>query len=109
MALRAKLYRIVDIETLATIWDYLNYMRTLLPSIDDYTNALEQDIGPNTISALDQRLRELKNYIVRDEKVEKSIKYLRIAIHISKRVALVELIGRYIEEMEARKAIPKKR
>ncbi len=62
-----------------------------------------------TISASDQRLRGLKSRIVRDEKAEKTIKHLRVAVRISKRMALVELIGRYIEESEAWKAMPKKR
>jgi hypothetical protein len=56
------------------------------------------------ISAMDQRVRELKNRIVGDEKAKKSMKYLQIAACISKRVALAELIGRYIEERDAKKA-----
>jgi hypothetical protein len=40
---------------------------------------------------------------------EKSIKQWRIAVRISKRVALAELIGKYIEERDARRAVPKKR
>lgn len=34
---------------------------------------------------------------------------LRVVIRISKRVALAELIGRYIKERDARIAMPKKR
>lgn len=105
----AKLGSIANTATLVTIRNYLNYKRTVLSSADDYTDAWEQYRGPHIISNLDQRLRELKNRIVRDEKEEKSIKHRRIAVRISKRVALAELINRYIEEREARRAVPKKR
>jgi len=108
VALRAKLGRIADTVTLATVWDYLNYKRTPLSSTDDCADASEQDASPD-ISSSDQRLRELKNRIVRDEKEEKSLNHRRIAVRISKRVALAELIGRYIKEREARRAVPKKR
>jgi hypothetical protein len=107
-ALRAKLGMIADTVTLATVWDYLKNKRTPLSSTDDCADASEQDVSPD-ISSSDQRLRELKNRIVRDEKEEKSINRRRIAVRISKRIALAELIGRYIQEREARRAVPKKR
>ena len=78
------------------------------PSIDD-ADDIKGGHGPNTISASDNRLRALKNYIVQDEKAEKTIRYLGVAIRTSKRVALAELIGRYIEERDARAAMPKKK
>lgn len=107
--MRAKLGRIADTATLATVWDYLNYKRTPLSSADDCVESSEQDSSPGIISASDQRRRELKNRIVRDEKEEKFVHHRRIAVRISKRVALAELIGRYIEERDARRAVPKKR
>jgi hypothetical protein len=61
---------------------------------------LEQDTSA-VISSSDQRLRELINRILRDEKEEDLIGQRQIAARISKRVALAELIGRYIEEKEA--------
>jgi hypothetical protein len=61
----------------------------------------------DVILALDHRLRVLKNRIVKDGKTEKPFKRSKIVVCISKRVYLSELIGRYIEEREARKAKPK--
>jgi hypothetical protein len=51
----------------------------------------------------------LKNRIVRDKEAEKTVKYLGVAVRVLKRVALAELIGSYIEEREARRAVPKKK
>jgi hypothetical protein len=72
-------------------------------------DAPEGDAGPDIISASDQRLRKLKTRIISDEEDEKSIRQWRIAVRISKRVSLVELIGKYIEERDARRVVPKKR
>jgi hypothetical protein len=54
-------------------------------------------------------LRGLKKRIVRDEEDEKSIRQWETAVRISKRVALAELIGKYIEERDARRVMPKKK
>ncbi|RFU23676.1 hypothetical protein B7463_g12661, partial [Scytalidium lignicola] len=108
-ALREKLDRIADTATLATVRDYLHYQETLFNSADDCAYASEQIVLPDTPNALDQRLLLLKARIDRDEKVEKTLEYLEIAVRISKRVALAELVGRYIDEREARRAVPKKR
>jgi hypothetical protein len=85
-----------DTVTRATIGDYVNYTATPPPSADDCADASEGDPGPNTISASDRRHKVLKDRIVRDETAEKTVKYLGVAIRISKRVALAELIGSYI-------------
>jgi hypothetical protein len=107
-ALRAKLLIIRDIVTRVTIRDYVIYTATPPPSVDDYTDASEGDLGPDIILALDRRHKVLKDYIVQDETAEKTIKYLGVVIRISKRVALAELIDSYIKERDARTAIPKK-
>lgn len=57
-------------------------------------------------SSLDQRLKELKNGIVRAEDKEKSIEIIKIVTRVLKRVYLAELIGKYIKETAARKAEP---
>jgi hypothetical protein len=107
--LRAKLGRIADAVTLATVRDYLRYQRTPRSSADDPNDATEGGAGPDIISASDQRNRELKTRIISNEEDEKSIQQWRIAVRISKRVALAELIGNYIEERDARRAVPRKR
>jgi hypothetical protein len=109
VALRAKLYIIGDIVICAAIRDYINYMAMPPPFADDYADALKGDLGPNTILASDQRHKVLKDRIIRDETAKKTIKYLGLAIRISKRVALAELISSYIKERDARIAMPKKR
>ncbi|KAF8846475.1 hypothetical protein BDZ45DRAFT_790108 [Acephala macrosclerotiorum] len=74
-ALRAKLGRIADTAILATVWDYLNYKRTPLSSVDDCVESSEQDSNPGIISASDQRLKKLKNRIVKNEKKKKFINH----------------------------------
>jgi hypothetical protein len=49
----------------------------------------------------------LKNHIIKDRKTEKPFKRLKIIVYILKRVYLLELIRRYIEERETRKTKPK--
>jgi hypothetical protein len=107
--LRAKLGRIADAGTLATVRDYLRYQRTPRSSAGDSDDAPEGGAGLGTISASDRRNRELRNRIIRSEKDEESIQQWQIAACISKRVALAELIGNYIKERDARRAVPKKK
>jgi hypothetical protein len=76
---------------------------------DDLDDALEGGASLDTILALDQRNKELRNCIIRNEKDEESIQQWQIAVHISKRVALVELIDNYIKERDARRVVPKKK
>jgi hypothetical protein len=105
--LRAKLRRIADTRTLRAVWEYLRAQRTPLSSADSYIDPLEHDVDPGPILASDERLRMLKYCIVRDEKAERTVRNLAVAFRISKRVALAELIGRYIEERDARRAMTK--
>ncbi len=108
--LRAKAEMIGDRVTLEDAWQFFNYKRTLRSFS---TNC--SDAGPNSVldvpvsSSSDQRLKELKNGIVRAEDKEKSIEIMKIVTSVSKRVYLAELIGKYIEETAARKAEPKKK
>jgi hypothetical protein len=45
---------------------------------------------------------------MRDEKAERTAKNLAAAFRVSRRIALAELVGRYIEERDARRAMSKK-
>lgn len=49
----------------------------------------------NVVTTSDQSLRELKDHIIRDEKVEKSIKVSNRIVQIPKRPHLAELICRF--------------
>jgi hypothetical protein len=55
----------------------------------------------NTAKTLDQRLRELRDYIIRDEETKKSYKILLRKSLVSERLHLVELAGRYLKENDA--------
>jgi hypothetical protein len=108
--LRAKLRTIADAVTLATVRDYLRYQQTPRSSADDLLDdAPEEGASLDIISASDQRNRELRNRIISNEEDEESIQQWQIAVCISKRVALAELIGNYIKERDARRAVPKKK
>jgi hypothetical protein len=50
----------------------------------------------------------LKYCIVRDEKAERTARNLAVAFRFSKRLALAELIRRYLEERDNRRAMTKK-
>ena len=97
-----------DTVTLATIEDYVNYTATPPSSADDCADASEGDAGLDTALASDHRARVLKDRIVQYETAERSVEHLKVAIRISKRLALAELIGKYLEERDARIAVPKK-
>ena len=84
-------------------------MRNLLSFTDDWANTAEPDASGDVASVPDQRLKELKRYILRDEERENSLKMLRMVVWVSKRVHLVELTDRYMEESEAKKATPKRK
>lgn len=105
--LRSKLRSTADAATLKSIRKYLKYKQNPPSAVEDCADASEQDESAN-ISSSHQRLRKLKNRILRDEKDEDFVGQRQIATRISKRVALAELIGSYIEEKEAWKATPKK-
>lgn len=70
--------------TLVTIEDYIKYIGTPPAFVDVCADAPEGDASLDTILASDQRLRVLKDRIVRDEAVEESVKYLKIAVRISR-------------------------
>jgi hypothetical protein len=61
------------------------------------------------VTASDQWLRELKDYIIRDEETKKSLKVWTRKAKVSERLHLAALIGRFIEERDAWKTAPKKR
>jgi hypothetical protein len=90
---------IADIVTLRDAWHFFNYMGTPPSFITDYSNT-GLNLGPDVPLSLssDQRLSELKNYIIRQEETDKFINITRLVARVSKRVYLAELMGKYIEE-----------
>jgi hypothetical protein len=76
--LQSKVQRIADIETLKWAWEYLSIKRNPTLYISNKANEdISRRIGSlNTTKTLDQMLRELRDYIERDEETKKSFKVL---------------------------------
>ena len=106
--LRAKLQRVAHSEALITVWKYLNYKRLLAPSTDDYDNTSNKHTCHVALSSSDRRLIRLRNCFVREDKVEQFAGDIQRAARIAKMVALAEVIGRYLEEKDAWRAMPRK-
>ncbi len=109
--LRSKIQRIEDVETLEWTWEYLSSMRNPTLYVSNKANEdIPRQIGSlDIVAASDQWLRELKNYIIRDEETKKSLKVWTRKAQVSERLHLAALIGRFIEERDAWKTAPKKR
>jgi hypothetical protein len=73
-----------------------------------YVSILRQTGSLDIVPASDQRLRELKDCITRDEKIKESLKASTRNAQVAERLHLAEMIGRFIER-DAWKAAPKKR
>ena len=108
LELRSKIQRIADVETLTWAWKFFSIKRN--PTLYGNNKYLPGQIGSlNTVTTSDQRLRELRDHIERDEESEKSVKVSKRMVGVSKRLHLAELIARFIEERDAWKTAPKKR
>jgi hypothetical protein len=108
--LRGKVQMIADRETVENAWHVFNYMAAPLSSLPSCSSAApDLVVTVSSASPSDERLKELKKYIVREEEKEKQFKTAKSLARLSKRVYLAELIGKYIEETEARKAEPRKK
>jgi hypothetical protein len=109
--LRLNIQKIADVESLKWTWEYLSIMRN--PTLHVINNANEdicrQRESFDTAKTSDQRLRELRDHIKRDEETKKSHKVLSRKSLVSERLHLAELTGRYIKEKEAWKTASKKR
>jgi hypothetical protein len=109
--LRSNIQRIADIETLTWACKFFSIIRNPTPYVNNKANKyLAGQIGSlNTVTTSDQRLRELRDYIERDEETEKSIKVSKRMVGVLKRFHLAELIARFIEERDTWETAPKKR
>jgi len=74
----------------------------------NYQNNIDQTQHIDVITASDQRLRELKNHIVKDKEKKKLIETFKRMVQVSKRLHLAELIGRFLEKNDRRAAEKKK-
>lgn len=109
--LRSKMQKIASAETLAWAWQFFSIMRNPSPCLGDkdYQDNIDQTQRVDVITASDQRLRELKDHIVKDEEKEKLIETSKRMVQVSKRLHLAELIGRFLEEDDRRAAEKKRR
>lgn len=64
----------------------------------NYQNNIDQTQHIDVITASDQRLRELKDYIVKDEEKKKLIETFKKMIQVSKKLHLTELIDRFLKK-----------
>jgi hypothetical protein len=108
---RTQLLRIKSIEVLEDCQRFCYMVRHPVTSIDirPDQDALERSGGTDKVPALDRRLKQLKFLIEDGWEKEKSLKAPKWVLQVSKRVHLAELRAKYEEEIEAEKAIPKKR
>ena len=70
----------------------------------DYQDNIDQTQCVDIITASDQRLRELKEYIIKDEEKKKLIETFKRMIQVSKRLHLAELIDRFLDKNNRRAA-----
>jgi len=103
LELRSKIQSIADVETLTWAWKFFSIMRNLTLYVNNEANKyLPRQIGSlNTVATSDQRLRELRDHIKRDEETKKSLKFSTRKAQVSERLHLAELIGRFIKERDA--------
>ena len=107
---RTQLERIKSVEVLEDCQRFCYKVRYPVTSIDvrPDQDALERSGGPDKIPTRDRRLKQLKFLIEDGLEKEKSLETPRIVLPVSRRVYLVELTAKYMEEIEAEKAAPKK-
>lgn len=72
-------------------------------------DALERSAGTDKIPTRDRRLKQVKFILEDGWEKEKSLNVTRIVLQISRRIHLVELTAKYMQEIEAERAAPKKR
>jgi hypothetical protein len=101
--LRLKVQRIADVETLEWAREYLSFKRNPTLYVSNKANEdISRQIGsPDIVETSDQMLRELRDYIERDEETKKSLKVSSRKAQVLERLHLVELIGRFIKERDA--------
>ena len=109
--LRSKCQMIADVETLEWTREYLSSIQNPTLCVSNKANEdIPRQIGSlDIVTASDQRLRELKDCIIRDEKTKKSPNVSTRNAQVSERLHLAEMISRFIEERDAWKTTPKKR
>lgn len=108
---QTQLQRIKNTEVLEDCQHFCYMVRNPVTCIDvrPDRDALEGSAGPDDVPTKDRRLKQLKFLIEDGWEKEKSLKAPKLALQVSKRVHLVELTAKYMAEIEAEKATPKKR
>jgi viroplasmin and RNaseH domain-containing protein len=106
---RSIIYRISSVKALEDAQEFCRQMRNPIPRVDVRVDqeAVKQDRRSQTATPSDRRLTQLKVLISSADEKEKSIKTLGTAVQVLKRMHLVELAERYMEEVKAEDATPK--
>ena len=110
---RSIIQRISSVEALEDNQEFCRRIRNPISQIDVRVDqdALERNGSPQTASDPDRRLAQLGVLITsvdeKEKSVEKSAKNLGWVLRVWKRMHVVELAERYMEEVEAEDAMPK--
>lgn len=106
---RLAIQHISSIRVLEDCQEFCRQIRNPISRIDIRVDqdALKGDAGSQRDSASEQRLAQLKILITNTEEKEKSIKSLARVFQVWRRMHVVELANRYIEEVKAEDVAPK--
>lgn len=109
--LREKAQRIKGVEALWNAWHFCRCLRgpTSPYSHEASTDSLDRLERPVHSINSDLRLSQLRYLIGNWTLLEKSLRASQLVARVSKRVHLVELVGRFVEERGARKAVAKRK
>ncbi|KUJ06914.1 uncharacterized protein LY89DRAFT_743550 [Mollisia scopiformis] len=107
---RTQLQRIKSREVLEDCQHFCYLVRHPVTSVDirPDQDALERSGGPDKIPTGDRRLKQVKFILEDGWAKEKSLDIPKIVLQVSRRIHLVELIAKYMEDIEAKKATSKK-
>jgi myosin heavy subunit len=108
---RTQLQRIKSIEVLEDCQRFCHMVRHPVTSIDirPDLDALERSGGLDKIPTRYRRLKQVKFILEDGWEKEKSLDVPKIVLQVSRRIHLVELTARYMEDTEAEKAASEKR
>jgi hypothetical protein len=108
---RTQLERIKSREVLEDCQRFCYTVRHPVTCIDIRPNqdAVERSGGPDKVPTRHRRLKQLKFILEDGWEKEKSLEIPKIALQVSRRIHLVELTAKYMEDVEAEKAASKKR
>jgi hypothetical protein len=109
--MRAKVQRINGVIELRNVWHFYRCMRSPLSFHGHIASTTHLDQAGRQLSTIssDLRLTQLRYLIKNWVSLERSLKATQVVVRVSKRVHLVELVSKFMEEREARKSMTKRK